>query len=646
VKLFPFAGLDFETDAIQSRPVYPPEPVSFSLQLPGERKPTFFSWGHPEGNNTTKGKAAKVLKETVGKRIPIVFHNSKFDMEVMQEHFDLTLPWQLIHDTMFLLYLKDPHAKDLALKSSAERLLGEPPMEQDKLKEWILRNKNMLEARYGGKVLPSKTGAWISKAPAPLVEPYANGDVSRTVKIFKLVLPEIFERGMQAAYDRERELMPVLLSNEREGMLVDQTGLRRDIKVYTKALADTDAWLRKRLKAPSLNINSDQEFAEALAQAKVVPDEAWTLTKQGHRSVSKDNLTLDMFTDARVARAFGYRNRLTTCLSMFMEPWLARAEVNGGRITTNWNQVRQPSTKGLSGTRTGRPSTNDFNFLNISKTWDDKEDGYEHPDHLGVAELPLTRKYVLPDSGGVFCHRDYNQQELRILAHFEDDALMAAYLDNPRMDVHDFVRDLIREITGQDWPRRPVKIVNFRTIYGGGAPATAAGVGCSLEEAKQLLAAHAKAMPSVKGRGGLGDQIKQRSRENLPLVTWGGREYYVEPPSFSKKYGRNMTYEYKLLNYLVQGSAADATKQAVLNYHNHPGRRGRFLVTVYDEINVSSAPEKTAKLRTLAVEHEMKVLRECMESLDFDVPLLSDGKFGPNWGSLTKFKEGPSVWEK
>jgi hypothetical protein len=59
----------------------------------------------------------------------------------------------------------------------------------------------------------------------------------------------------------------------------------------------------------------------------------------------------------------GYRNRLKTCLDMFMRPWLEQASNYGGYITTNWNQVRGAG----GGTRTGRPSTNEHNFLNISK---------------------------------------------------------------------------------------------------------------------------------------------------------------------------------------------------------------------------------------------------------------------------------------
>jgi DNA polymerase I-like protein with 3'-5' exonuclease and polymerase domains len=93
-----------------------------------------------------------------------------------------------------------------------------------------------------------------------------------------------------------------------------------------------------------------------------------------------------------------------------------------------------------------------------------------------------------------------------------------------------------------------------------------------------------------------------------------------------------MTYEYKLLNYLIQGSAADATKEAILRYHRHPEKTGRFLVTVYDEINVSAAKSD--------YKHEMRVLKESMESIETDVPMLTDGKTGPNWAALKEYKDG------
>lgn len=615
--------VDFEGFAIERRPEYPPVPVGVSIKRPQDKKARYYAWGHPTENNCTKRDAVRALREVWDSNSPVLFHHAKFDMDVAATHMDCpVLPWERVHDTMLLLFLDDPHAPDLQLKPSAERLLGEAPTERDELKEWVLAHRAQIPIEFK----PKDWGRAIAYTPGELCGRYANGDVTRTEGLFKYLWPRVAEREMLDAYDRERKLLPILLENERLGMRADVGGLRRDCGIYLQAVEAVDLWLRKRLKASSLNLDSDDDVAEALSRAGIVDDDTWTLTPTGKRSVSKTNLRPSSYNDHRVAAAFGYRNRLNTCLKMFMLPWLRQAEARGdGHISTNWNQVRGAE----YGTRTGRPSTNDPNFLNISKSWHDKDDDYEHPAFIkGLVELPLVRRYVLPDKGGVILHRDYNGQELRFLGHFEDGALCAAYQENPRMDVHAHVAGLIEETTGLIYRRTQVKTTNFRRIYGGGAPATAGALNIDIDAAKRLLAAHSKALPGVAD---LQRQIKGIVAGGSPIVTWGGREYYVEPPKFDKRFNRHMTYEYKLLNYLIQGSAADATKEAIIRYHDHPRRVGRFLVTVYDEINSSAA--------RLAVKQEMELLRECMESIEIDVPLLSDGKTGLTWGDLVKYKD-------
>lgn len=620
--------IDFETDKIEGRPNYPPKPVGVSIMEPG-KKPRYLAWGHPTGNNCTKAEATRQLKAVW--KPGVLFFNGKFDVDVGETHLGLPrLPATDVHDAMFIMFLRDPHARALDLKGLAERFLNEPPTERDELKEWILANVRV----DGKKVKPSEWGAYISQAPGDLAGRYANGDTKRTYDLFKDSWDYVInEHDMLGAYQREQKVMPIFLDNERVGIRVDVKRLRKDVKIYQAALQAADDWLRKRLKA-DISLDNDGQVLEALLRAGVVVEEDLKLTATGKFSISKANLTPDLYRDPRVAAAFGYRNRLTTCLKMFMLPWLAQAELRGdGRISTNWNQVRGAQ----GGTRTGRPSTRDPNFLNISKTWG-VDDGYEHPAFLSVLELPLVRRYLLPDEGEQWLHRDYNGQELRLLAHFEDGPLLEAYQQNPWLDVHQHVSDLIEEKTGKRFARKNVKIANFRIIYGGGAQATAGGIGCSMEEAKDLLRAHSSALPSVNGRGGLAEACKRLGKAGDCLYTWGGRAYYVEPPAFNKKFGREMTFEYKLLNYLCQGSAADVTKQAMINYNDHPKRRGRFLVQVYDEMNSSSGPDPKA---------EMAVLRESMEMVsdDLDVAMLSEGKWGKTWGDQKKFEEGASAYE-
>lgn len=623
--------IDFETESIEGRPNYPPKPVGVSIKLPG-KKSQYFAWGHPTNNNCTKAEAVRNLKAVWKRGNPVLFFNGKFDVDVGECHLGMPRLSALdIHDTMFIMFLRDPHSRQLDLKGLAERFLGEPPDEQEELKKWILANVRI----DGKKPKPSEWGAYICLAPGDLVGKYACGDTDRTVALFRHAWDYVInEHDMLGAYQREQKVMPLFLDNERDGICIDVKRLRKDVKVYQAALAATDAWLRKRLKAPDISLDNDASMLEALLRSGVVVEEDLVLTATGKFSISKKNLTPDLYRDPKVASAFGYRNRLTTCLKFFMLPWLAQAELRGdGKISTNWNQVRG----GDGGTRTGRPSTRDPNFLNISKSWDSNDDGYVHPAFLEALELPLVRRYLLPDPGEQWLHRDYNGQELRLLAHFEDGPLLAAYQADPWLDVHQHVADLIAEKTGKGFVRKSVKIANFRIIYGGGAPATASGIGCSMDEAKDLLKAHGAALPSVNGRGGLAEECKSIGKRGDCLFTWGGRAYYVEPPAFNKKHGRIMSFEYKLLNYLCQGSAADVTKQAMINYDEHPKRRGRFLVQVYDEMNASSGPDPKA---------EMQVLRDSMEMItdQLDVPLLTEGKWGKTWGDQKKFEEGPSKY--
>lgn len=608
--------LDFETEAIQPRPHYPPKPVGFSIGGPG-RKTKYYAFGHPTGNNCTWEEAKAVFAEAWNGPAPLLFHNAKFDTDVAETFFNLPpIDWRRVHDTMFLLFLHDPHASSFALKTAAANLLGLPPSERDELNDWLVSQGII---RKGAK----DAGAHICKAPGALVGKYADGDVLRTELLFKHLYPLVLGAGMLPAYDRERELMPILLANEREGIRVDSETLRADCATYNKALSTVEADLRKRLKAPDMNLDSGEDLANALAAAGVVT--SFDLTKTGQRSVAKTTLTPDKFNDQNIASLLGYRNRLTTSLRTFMEPWLEVSGFTGGRIHTNWNQVRQigGGATGMAGARTGRISSNP-NFQNLPKNWEDKNDGYAHPKGRKYPALPLPRKYILPDDASqLIGHHDYSQQELRILAHFEDGVLYQAYNETPRLDIHAFVGQRIAEVTGRELEKRAVKVLNFGLVYGMGLGKLAEALGISEADARAIKQAHRAAIPGLMD---LERATKRRGSEGGFVATWGGRRYYSEAPKMVD--GSLRTFEYKLLNYLIQGSAADCTKQALINY-NSVKKEGRMLLTVHDEINIS-VPKG-------AVKEEMRLLKDAMESVKFDVLMLTEAKLGANWASLEKY---------
>lgn len=615
--------VDFESFPIRQRPHFPPKPVGVATKWPGQPS-QYLAWGHPTANNGTLEQGMAELDQVWRSGLPIVFHNSKFDVAVATEGLGFPMPpWDRLHDTMFLAYLCDPHSRSIALKELAADLLNWPAEEQDAIVEWVMANADrlpMLPNRKGELKRPSRSskspdsvyaGAWIAWTPGDLCGRYACGDTDRTAGLWEHCWPLVQANGMGAAYDRERAVMPIFLRNEREGMLTDVEALSVDIPKYEGSMEIVETALRGRLGVPDLNLDSDDDVAQALLNTGVVPEANFVLTPSGKLSTSKDNLLPSMFTDPAVASALGYRNRLTTCLNMFMKPWFAQASEWGGKIGTNWNQTRNPE----GGTRTGRPSTNKHNFLNVSKAWDGRDDGYTHPEFLSVSTLPLCRTYILPDAGHTFLHRDFDGQELRVFAHFEQGDLWDKYAENPDLDPHTFIGDELKRVAGREIERTRVKTLNFQGLYGGGEPALMRKLRCTKQEAKELKKFHNEALP---GRVTLNDEIKRVIGRGSAIVTWGGRLYFAEPPGPD---GRSKVY--KLINYIIQGSAADLTKEALIAW-DRANHSARFMVTVYDEINISSPKDDAAR--------NMRILKEAMETARLTVPMTSSPKHGASWG--------------
>lgn len=613
------AVIDFETEAIEGWPHYPPKPVGVSILLPGG-KPHYYAWGHPTENNCSYEDAKHALKAVWASGVEVLCHNAKFDLDICETHFSLQLPeWQRFHDTMFLIFLNDPHSPDLKLKPASERLLGMPPEEQDAVRDWCVVNK--LIAKNA-----KEFGHLICKAPGKLVGKYANGDTLRTLKLFELLMPKVQARGMQEAYDRERRLMPVLLRNEHQGVPVDYKLMKADDAKYEAALATVDTWLRKQLKVPAdFNIDSDTQLADALVARKMAADELFLLTPGGARSTAKDSL-IGAVTDKKVLSALQYRTRLSTAYGTFLHPWFLEATACNGIVHPSFNQVRQAGGGGKdsAGARTGRLSAS--RFLNLPKEFKQRETGknaYKHPTHItGLPELPFMRKYMVPFKGDVWVKADYKQQELRVLAHFGDGELMARFREDPGLDVHDLAAKLINENFGLPVTRDDTKTLGFGLLYGMGLGSLAERLGVSTNEASTIKAAYLGIFPELSE---LQKDLKQYAVEGKPLTTFGGRQYFVEPPKFIKARGRVCDFSYKLLNYLVQGSSADCTKEALIRY-DAARQHGRVLVSVHDEIDLS--------VEKKYVKQEATILQEVMASIEFDVPMLSDIATGPNWGEL------------
>lgn len=625
MKLPKVVTIDFETFGIEARPKYPPRPVGVSIKIQGGRS-KYYAFNHPTKNNCTEAQAKAALKKVWNNKDGLLFQNGKFDIDVAMEHWGFPMPkWNKIHDTMFLLFLDDPNQRDLGLKPAAERLLGEPPEEQDALCDWLLEHQPIPFIKISkSKKSDHYFGKYIAYTPGDLCGKYARGDTDRTYNIFKLLYPTIVERDMHDAYDRERRLMPILLDMERRGVPVNLRQLRKDVKNYGEWQKKIDAWIIKRIKAPSdINLDSGAQLVDAMIASGKADETKMPLTPTGKIQTNKNSLLAGV-TDKTLLSVLRYRSQLNTCMNTFMKPWLATAEASDGLIFTNWNQVKHAEGSGAVGTRTGRLSSTP-NFQNIPNEFKPlfrhEQRGLPKCPWDDLPPLPRVRSYIIPFPGHILIDRDYSQQEPRILAHFDGGELMDIYVEDPWVDFHDKAKDEL-ETMGLFYDRKPVKNTNLGTIYGMGIGKLAEQNGMPVDESKKLKNAIMRLYPGLKE---MYNEMRIRSQNDEPIRTWGGREYYCEPPKMVK--GRMMKFDYKMVNTLIQGSAADCTKQAIIQFDD--GRKDDWypLLNVHDQI--------TASVPIPDFKEAMEFMREAMEDLDFDVPMLSEGSASKkNWAEL------------
>jgi DNA polymerase-1 len=447
---------------------------------------------------------------------------------------------------------------------------------------------------------------------------------------------------MLDAYERELALVRIKLKMERHGVNTAHKRIKRDLPKYHKAAADCHAKIIKRLKiTPAyeaecpkgfFNLNSNDQLADALENAGLVTE--WYLTDKGNRSTSAENLRA-VIKDKKFMQTWEIYAVLQTYLSTFLQPWHDMGASNDGFIFPTFNQVRTEQEHGdfkSRGTKTGRPSVSKPNFNNIPANVEDSKNAkvlkavYDFLQGYNLNFVGL-RDYIVPTPGNWFVGRDYQQQEMRVLAHYEDGALLRSYLSNPDLDIHDAVRLLIRDMIGVNLPRKAVKTIAFAIMYGLGLPSLAERLDVTYNEAKEIKAAYLRALPGLES---LNKGLKALDHTDAPLFTIGGRQYFTEPASMVN--GSMRTYGYKNLNLLIQGGSADITKEAMLIFDSLDPK-GNLVLQVYDEMVVDTPDHK----------HDMPLLRFAMETSfqeSLDLPMPTDGEYSrKSWGRMTNYRE-------
>lgn len=595
-----YAAFDFESHGIEDRPRFPPVPVGLAIYIEG-KAPVYYAFGHPTANNCTEAVARQKLQELFNNpELELIAHNLPFDAAIAEEKWGLTVPWSRVHDTMVMAFLQDPFG-ELSLKPLAAQWLQMPPEERDAVKDWLIAN---------GKCRDTKGwGAHIWQAPGDLVGQYAIGDVVRTYQLFELFKEYLEQTNMWDAYRREVDLMPHILKMEQRGLNLDGEALQKDTDYYFEMLDQLDADICKLLGA-EIDIDSNAQLADAIEAAGM--SKGFLTTPTGQRSTAKESL-IGAINNPTLLGHLLVRGSVATCLRTFMTSWLQQYKAHG-RLYVKWNQVRNYSD---TGARTGRLSSSP-NLQNIPVEWEGLRAQLAKIGYTLPFALPQVRKYIIPDSGYVFIDRDYSAQELRLLTHFAPGKLLQELETNPEADIH----QIAAKIAGIS--RKEAKTLAFAVLYGAGVGKIAESLHMTVAEATRVKEQYLKALPEIKE---LTKRVQDAGRSRSFITTLGGRQYYAQKPAVVK--GMWRSFEYKMTNYLIQGSAADATKQAMLDYCRKT-KFGKLTLSVHDELVVQAPIEH--------MEAESALLEACMNGSFQDVlkyKVISTGSTGTNFAEAS-----------
>ncbi len=408
-------------------------------------------------------------------------------------------------------------------------------------------------------------------------------------------LPEI----RKLADEVETPLIEVLAEMEFNGIAVDPTILREQSAVLGERI---DAVRKRIMEAAGTEFNPDspKQLQDILFGRLGLP--AGKRTKAGY---STDVEVLDRLADKHeIARMLLDYRSLVKLKNTYLDNLTEYLNPNDGRIHGSFNQT---------GASTGRLSMSDPNLQNIPIRTDEGR-------RIRLAFVPGDRER------SVLLTADYSQIELRVLAHFTGEpALVRAFEADE--DIHRAVASEVfgvplEQVTREQ--RNSAKTINFGIIYG----VTARGLerrieGLTIQSAQELINAYNKRFPSIHQ---FLQQCVMQAREKGYVTTIMGRRRPL-PDIESGVLSQRNASERMAINSVVQGSAADLIKVAMLNLYRRLKRenhKSRMLLQVHDELVFETPAD--------VVEAEAQVVREEMiNAMRLNVPLKVEVGWARNW---------------
>lgn len=535
----------------------------------------------------------------------IVGANLQYDLDWLRARHGIIFPKAKFRDVQIAEPLLDENRMTYKLQALAKDYLNKTKTDED------------LRRMYGGGYIENMH--LVHPAHAAI---YGAGDVTLPWEIMDKQQVALEADGLTELFHMESALTPLLLEMRYRGVRVD---IPKADESYA-ALKAEQAEIEKRVNEMG-QAHVDIWSADSIAIAFENLGLPYNKTATGKPSFTKDFFKT---VDSEIGKLIAQARENDKIAGTFIKSYILDGHVDG-RLHCMFNQLKSDD----SGTVSGRFSSSNPNLQNIPA---------RHP-VLG----PLMRSMFIPEQGMLWGSLDWSQIEYRLLVHYasitkgiDAENAVRMYKTDAKTDFH----TMASEITGV--PRKQAKNVNFGVVYGMGVPKLANDLGVSIDEAKAIMAQFQDNAPFMKGmldrcsnaaagRGFIRTIMGRKRR----FDTWevktstpnGVDTSYVDTADLDAFCAENnvrgrprRAFTHKALNALLQGSAADLMKKAMVEMWD-AGLFDTLIphLTVHDEFN-SSVPD------TKEGHEAFQEMRHIMETtLELDIPILADGTMGATW---------------
>ena len=552
----------------------------------------YFPIAHEGGGNMDRKQVLNWLQDILKSPSTKIFHNAIYDVCWLRR-LGLNIQGDIVC-TMIAAAVTDENRFRYDLNSLSWHYLG------------YGKNESALsEAAESWGIDPK---AEMYKLPAMHVGGYAERDAEITFGLWQEMKKEILHQDLEDIFDLETELFPCLVDMRFKGVRVDIEKAHLMKKDFIKEENN----LLNKIESET-NVRPQIWAARSIAQVfenLKIPFER--TEKTDAPSFTKNFLQEHQHPVVRmIAKAREINKAHTTFIDSIIK------YEHNGRIHAEINQLRNAG----GGTVTGRFSYQNPNLQQIPARNKD----------LG----PKIRSLFIPEEGCKWGCFDYSQQEPRLVVHYASlyklpsvYDVIDAYNNDSNADFHQTVADMAQI------PRSQAKTINLGLFYGMGKAKLQAELGVSKEKAAELFDTYHAKVPFVKQ---LMTKASNRSQDRGQIRTLLGRlcRFHLwEPNQFGmhkalphedalREHGPGIrrAYTYKALNKLIQGSAADMTKKAMLELY----KEGIIPhIQIHDELDLSIKDDGEAK----------KVIEIMEEAVKLEVPNKVDYEFGNNWGDI------------